>query len=573
MKKLLLIALSYLSFGQIACADELKANVENSQIVAGEPFDLTLSYDGTDNNIQPDLSVLQKDFQIYSTSTSMQTSFVNGVVNQRRDWTIGLLPLKEGSVQIPEIKAGNLKTKSIDLTVLPTGSKVISDKNEEAQAAADNKAKFATEFTIDEKNPYLKQEITGTLVIKDYIGLEFVSDPTFLNAEDWNIKILTQPEVKAIENGREITVNFAMFPLKSGELEVPSLSWQAVYYDLANSSNSRRSGFFDMSGFSMMHGIQKPLIIQTKPQKIEVKPIPTDYGNEWWLPAKALNLAGKWTEDNPQFKVGETASREVILSAAGVLDSELPELEFTAPENIKQYPEKPQYSLSVYKTNPIAQAAYRIVYIPLKSGELTLPEIKVKWFNVKTGKAETAVVAAQKIKVAQNPAYKEIETEPEETEPKQISAPETMEKVEKNQPQNDIPTAQNSYLWLALAFIFGMILSYLLFAKRGANENDGKTLNKIRKNLKNNDYRRLRDNLIKWGNENFPNFATANLNDLALLVGEESFAEQMQILNRILYVDAKETPNSEVIIQGLKNCLQQKKSASKEAEPLPKLYD
>ena len=118
-----------------------------------------------------------------------------------------------------------------------------------------------------------------------------------------------------------------------------------------------------------------------------------------------------------------------------------------------------------------------------------------------------------------------------------------------------------------------MILSYLLFAKRGANENDGKTLNKIRKNLKNNDYRRLRDNLIKWGNENFPNFATANLNDLALLVGEESFAEQMQILNRILYVDAKETPNSEVIIQGLKNCLQKKKSASKEAEPLPKLYD
>ena len=204
-----------------------------------------------------------------------------------------------------------------------------------------------------------------------------------------------------------------------------------------------------------------------------------------------------------------------------------------------------------------------------------MPEIKVKWFNVKTGKAETAVIAAQKIKVVENPAYKDIDTKPEETEPQQISANETkaMEMAEKNQPQNNMPTAQNSYLWLAASFIFGMVLSYLLFAKRGEKKDEGKTLNKIRKNLKNNDYRRLRDNLIKWGNENFPNFATANLNDLALLVGEESFAEQMQILNRILYVDAKETPNSEVIIQGLKNRLQQKKSASKEAEPLPKLYD
>ena len=412
MKKILFIVLSFLFFGQIACADELTAKIENNQVVVGEPFDLTLSYDGSDNNIQPDLSVLQKDFQIYSTSTSMQTSYINGVVNQRRDWTIGLLPLKEGKLQIPEIKAGNLSTKSIDLTVLPAGSRVESDAAKQKQASANDKAKFETNFTIDEKNPYLKQEVTGTLVIKDYVGLEFVSDPSFMNADDWNIKILTQPEVKPISGGREITVNFAMFPLKSGLLEVPSLSWQAVYYDLADSAKSKHFGFFDMSGFSMMHGVQKPVIIQTKPQKINVKPIPEDYGDEWWLPAKALTLASKWAEENPGFKVGETVSREVILSAAGVLDSELPELEFAEPKNIKQYPENPQYSLSVYKNNPIAQATYRIVYIPQKSGDLMLPEIKVKWFNTKSGKIENTVISAQKIKVKENPAYKDIENEP-----------------------------------------------------------------------------------------------------------------------------------------------------------------
>ena len=407
MKKFMIFVLSLFLFTDIAVADDFSATVTSDKVVAGEPFELRLTYNGTENNITPDLSVLQKDFQIYSNGTSMRTSYINGVVNQERSWIIGLVALKDGEIQIPAISAGKLSTKSITLTVLPAGSVLEKSATRSADNTANTQAKFETEFKINKKRPYIKQEVTGTLIIKDYVGLEFTSEPVFINADNWTIKILQQPEVSQIYNGREIKVIFSMFPLKAGEQEIPAIQWQAVYYDMENAPrHMQRFGFFDIGDFSMIRGVQKPVILQIQPQKIEVRQIPSEYGNSWWLPAKALTLTSKWDDKNQQFRVGETIAREIILSAAGVLDTELPELEFEAPQDMKQYPENPQFSLSVYKNVPIAQATYRIVYIPQKSGELTLPEISLKWFNTKNKKIETAVIGEQKISVAVNPAYK-----------------------------------------------------------------------------------------------------------------------------------------------------------------------
>ena len=146
-------------------------------------------------------------------------------------------------------------------------------------------------------------------------------------------------------------------------------------------------------------------------------------------------------------------------------------------------------------------------------------------------------------------------------------------KKEENLSDNNDFFRNNTYLFLILAFVLGMLLSYILATMKRSDSGEGKTLNKIRKNLKNNDYRRLRDNLIKWGNENFPDFEVNNLNDLSLLIGEEDFSLQMQILNRILYADTKEIPNHEIILTGLKKRLNRRSSDIKHTTPLPKLYD
>lgn len=575
MKKILAVIFSLLMTLSSAKADDFTAGVENNQVVLGEPFELQLSYSGDDDSVQPDLSVLQPEFQVYANGSSQQTSYINGVVNQRRDWTIGLIALKEGKVQIPAIKAGKLSSESIDLTVLPAGSSVVSNNKKSTSSEADNAPKFSVDFELDNQNPYVKQEVIGTLIIKDYVGLEFASDPAFGNADDWKIKIIGQPEVSKISGGREIKLRFIMFPQKAGEQTVPTLQWSAYYFDISDSgAHSRNFGFFDMSGFSMMSSVQKPVILQAKPQKINVKSVPAEYGNQWWLPAKALTLSGKWVEEKPLFKVGEAVTREVVLSAVGVLDSELPDLHFTNPQTLKQYPEKPQYSLNFYKNEPIAQATYRIVYIPQTSGEVVLPEIKLVWFNAKQNKMETAVMPSQKLQVEPNPEYfetkeDELKTAPEQAEAKDenasLSAP--------NNAQVDNNEKINPILWLVIAFVMGMLLSYLLFSGRlSADSNEDKTLKNIDKYLKNNDYRRLRDNLIKWGNENYPDVGIHNLNDLATLVKDDDFVRQMQILNRTIYSETDEKLNPNMISTVLKKYLKQKNKNKKDAKPLPPLY-
>lgn len=583
MKKIVcFVILLLLSFISVSYADVLVASITNKQIVAGEPFELHLTYNGTDGNIQPDLSVLQKDFQVYSNGTSVQTSYINGVVNQRRDWTIGLIALKEGKQQIPSIKAGNLSSKSIEIDVLPAGSIVKQNSNAENNVQQNEQVKFKTEFLLDEKNPYIKQEITGTFVIKDYVGLEFAGDPTFVNSDDWIIKILRQPEIEQSADGsRKIKVYFALVPQKSGELEVPVLSWRAFYLSMEQARvSSRGFGFFDMfdDGLPMMNSVQKPVVLQTKPQKIVVKDIPQEYGDAWWIPAKDLHLQSKWSNNGQKFKVGETATREIILSAAGILDNELPGLEFVSPENMKQYPENPQYSLSVYKNDPIAQATYRIVYIPQQAGKIVLPAINLKWFNTETGKIETATVKEETIEVSENPLYENIEKN--DTTSVAENKKNTEEKNSEDRLINELKSnnqigEKSIYLLIIGAFVLGMILSYFLFSLKsnGGVESADISLNKIRKYLKNHDYRRLRDSLIKWGNQNFADANIGNLNDLSSVIEDENFALQMQVLNRILYADTRETLDSSVILAGLKKRLKRKSEGSDTVSPLPKLYD
>ena len=575
MKKIILAILVIFSIITISYADDFKATVESKNVVLGEPFELKLVYSGAEQNVNPDLSVLQKDFQIYSNATSMQTSYINGVINQQHSWTIGLIALQEGKVSIPSISAGKFNSESIDLEVLPAGSSIKQEQNSQESNTQPSAPKFKTDFVIDEKNPYVKQEIIGTLVIKDYIGLEFVSDPMFVKSDDWSIKIVEQPEISAIEGGREIKIHFAMFPLKSGELEIPALQWQAVYFEIDSVPQPRQFGFFGFSDFSLMNKVQKPVMIQTKPQKVKVKAIPDEYAKEWWLPAKALNLSSKFDEKNNSFRVGDTINREVVLSAAGVLDTELPELNFTAPNGMKQYPENPQYSVLVHNNELIAQAKYRIVYIPQQSGKIVLPEISLRWFNTEKGKMETAKISAKEIEIAENPEYsaaieENMSDEVVQTPKNDMIHEEKTDNAKSKNKENFMQ--ENAYLWLIAAFFLGMIINYLLLRLKKTSDKNEKYIDKIRKNLRDNDYRSLRDNLLKWGNKNFHNFMVNNLNDLAMLIGDEDFSMQMQIINRVLYSDAKETPDSAIILQGLKKGIQHQQKTDKSA-PLPKLYE
>ncbi|MBP1532169.1 MAG: BatD family protein, partial [Alphaproteobacteria bacterium] len=373
---------------------------------------------------------------------------------------------------------------------------------------------------------------------------------------------------------------------KSGKLQTPLMRINGTYAKRDFSNNTMQGRFRNMSNsfglggddlFDMFFVTPQPISFASEPLDIEVKAIPAEYGNEHWLPATALSVSAQWSEKNQQFKVGETVAREITITAAGVMPEQLPEPSFGTNEAWKQYPETPQLNSIVHDGEVISQAVVRVVYIPQKGGEYTLPEIRVPWFNVKTGKAEIAVVKAEKVMVK----GEDIEVAVTKEDEQDIAENQLSTAI--NQPQNlsEAKTAEAKeakWIWLALvagAFVIGGILSYAVFGRnsRTTATTTGKaeSLKDIEKYLKSEDYRALRNALIAFGSKENNSFAVNNLNDLAKLVNQAEFAAQMELLNGILYAGKQASLDDEIIIKSLKNMHKNNATASN-SKPLPELY-
>lgn len=594
LKKICLTMMFWAALSLNCFAGNFSASVEPQQVPLGDKVVLELSYDGDDaGRLQPDFSVLRNDFTVYATSTSMQSNYNNGIFQQKIIWNLTLMPKREGVLTIPAISAGNYQTAPVEVEVLPAGSATVQPQNNSAsttagngnaQAAANQQTSdYWAELRIEAKTPYVEQEVNGTIYVYDSKGIQFRSEPYFDNNDDWDIKRVGNAEISEKNGQRIIRFNYAFFPKKSGRLTIPPARMEGLHLEYEETPlSSSIGGFFrifdanfDMSG---LLGVQKQVVVQTKPITVEVKPIPADYGKDWWLPATALRLSAKWVDERPVFKVGEAVTREISLIASGVSENQLPELSFKENPAWKQYPENPRLTTATHGNEFISEAVTRVVYIPQRGGEQIIPEVKLKWYNLKTDKVETAIIPAEKMYVAGpvgDGAQPVVAAAPEA--PKVPSAAELIGTKTTPQPIEKTETSPINKWFLAAiiigAFLAGILFNYLFLHKKntGAKEvSASDNLHLIEGNLKDKDYRALRDNLIAWGQKIYNDEFINNLNVLADKVNVPEFREQMLVLNGILYAGHTDSLDSNAILQSLKG--KRAENAKKKQAPLPELY-
>ena len=572
MLKQILSVITIVLLSNSAClANELTARLSQNEVALGDSFELTLTYDGNDATaMQIDLGNLQNDFAVYSTSSSIRSSYVNGIGQMQRQWKIGLMPKRTGSLIIPAIKAGQYTSKPLNINVLPAGSSVKQQTTSQTQQAPAQAEQVEVNLQIDNEAPYVQQELNAVLVINDNKGIEFAAEPQFItDADEWVVKSLRQPTVEANGNGgRLIKFYYALFPQKSGLQQIPSMQIEGYY--TAFDDNNQMSGFGGFSNFfnmnmSNLFGVKKPIRLITKPQNINVLPIAADYGNDWWLPAEAVVAAARRVDDKPIFKVGETVAREIAFAAEGVSDTQLPEIILPTDKKIKQYPEKPQIEAIADNNHITSQMKMRIVYIPQASGKQTIPEIRIPWYNVNSKQKQYAIIPAETIDVEANANVADmVQTNEDAKINKQPN--------EKKKTAENINLPMQPWLWIVIAFIAGILLSYVLLKLSLQKKTNGTDINlsAIEQNLKQKDYRQLRDSLIEYGKTIFKNSNINNLHDLVKYVDEEKFTEQMQLLNSILYAGKTAELDTDAVLAALRK--KNKKHATKDESPLPKLY-
>ncbi len=398
------VALLFISLTSHSWAS-IKAFLSQATVYDGDPVTLTIESDSSSTS-DPDLSVLNQDFQVQGTSQSSNFSMINGNTSYTKTWSIQLLPKKKGEIVVPVIQLGSEATLPLKL--------IVADLTPDAVAQNSQHVTLEATAEIGKSLPYVQQQIP--YVIKLFTDETIVQgdiyEPRIENAV---VEKLSRDKQYSISrNGKTLNVlerHYVISPEKSGTLVIPPALFKGkqILPSENQQQRSRRGSladsffndpFFSDSFFgSAFNQRGTPITSRSDSIEIDVQPIPSEYNGANWLPAEDLVITDSWSKSNPTFKVGEPVVRTLTLETKGLTGSQIPEFTVDEPNTMRVYPDKATTETKTDGNTVFGLRQQPISYIPNASGQVLIPAIKIDWWNVVTQKQETFTLPEREIQV------------------------------------------------------------------------------------------------------------------------------------------------------------------------------
>lgn len=201
------------------------ASVDRARLTEGESVELTLESDDPTLFGKPDLSPLDALFEVLGTRQVNRLATQNGRAQATTRWIVTLLPKQSGYVAIPPISLGASSTQPIRLHVLEARDRAKSSKL----------APVFIDASVDQETVYVQAQAILTLRIYHSVSLYDDSSLTPLAMNDAKVEQLGEArtyekEINGIRHG-VIEVRYAIFPQKSGTLEIPAQAFSATLVD------------------------------------------------------------------------------------------------------------------------------------------------------------------------------------------------------------------------------------------------------------------------------------------------------------------------------------------------------
>lgn len=372
-------------FSLNALAVEVTATVDRNEISIEETLNLKLRYQGKNQSSIPDLGDLEKNFDILSQSRSNQFRSFNGQVEAWVEWSLVIAPKRQGTLLVPSFNIDGKFTNPIEINV--NDAKPI---NLSGNSAKD----IFLETEIDQQQVFVQQQVLLTLRLNTSLPVASINQRETLELPDAKVEEISEQRYNRNINGRDYAVLelvFAIYPQESGSLEIPVMTWEA-------NIGNRSSSLFDL--YSRQNSLRR---LRSEAQTITVKPKPSAYTGEHWLPAKNVVLSDNWSAGFPNFIQGEPITRNITLLANGLTASQLPTLDIEYPNDINHYPEPAkideQKSVKGIATTSVQTQALLVT----EPGQYTLPAVTLTWWNTETHTEEFIELPARDITVQASP--------------------------------------------------------------------------------------------------------------------------------------------------------------------------
>lgn len=504
--------------GAAICAEPLKATLERNPVHAGESVRLVLELERAPGGLKPDLSPLERDFEVLHVSANTQIEFVQGVQSTITRWVVELVPRREGMLTLPALSVGRFRSPQTTLEVLPA-----------RQSAPGG-----------DRDIFLEAEITPNPA---YVQAQMRYVVRLLRAVDVVDGTLTEPNAKncvlrrlgrdvsytTTRDGRSYRVlerRYALFPQVSGELVVSPVQFEGEVVDPGQAG----------TGLSRLFARGKRVRLKTPVVRATALAPPQAFHGAPWLPAKSLELSEEWSKNPDALHAGEPVTRTIRIEALGLSADQLPEITVASSEGFKAYGDQPITRTSVDTDWVHGGREQRIALVPGRPGHYTLPEIRIDWWDTERNTARQAIIAERRIEVAAAPG----------DAPAQAAAQPAVQPTALGQPPAAVAW-QGVAFWQALAGALVLVWAVTFVAWRRAREavrargegRDGAAEHgppvSLRRACLDNDAPAARTALLRWAEHAWPANAPRNLVALAERLGDDALGAEIARLDRALY--------------------------------------
>jgi hypothetical protein len=542
------------------------ALVDRDQISLSEAINVEIS---TDKNIQqsPDLAPLKTDFDIASTGKTVAVEMINGKIKQETRWVVSLIPKHAGVVTIPAITIGSEKTKPIQITVL--NKPIIQPHSDD----------FFIESTINPKEVYWQQPLLYTLRIwasKPLVNIQFTQPSVSAGATITSID--KQSSSMRSQGGRQYEVvekNYLITPDKVGALTIHPASLRGVSID------NRYPRQF------IMGGDQQNVHFSGQELSLTVKAKPASWQGAWWLPANHLTIKEEWSQDIKNWKVGTPITRTIVVQGKGISAEQLPDIKMDSLSGINFYPDKTESNNALDHYTVVGTRQMKMALVPTQAGQWQLPAIKIAWWNVNTHKTEVAELPAVNLSILPESGVKPTVTTPS-IQPQEKNLPESPSIMSTEKSHQAEPFWRWSVLILSSLLLFSVIVIAWLWKKLRLKNNsrvaDSITQPKMTENLNQavaaikqasseNNPRATINATLHWARLRWPDFEMRSLDDVANLIQQPEFSEQVSHLLAACYSSAKQKWNAKEFWQIFERyALSTNGKKERADDPLPTLY-
>ncbi|MFY7697568.1 MAG: BatD family protein [Legionella sp.] len=491
----------------------ITSKLDQATVALGETVHLTITIDDSQTQLVPDLTPLQRDFSIVGSKRSMVYTIINNHPHSVNEWIIALIPNKTGQLTIPALQVGNQQTNTIilEVTERPPMNKTIHKQI----ADKDNKDVILT-GEISQSDPFVNQKIL--YVVKLY------SKKTFIDA-DYQHPTMDHALIIPLGNGIRSQESidgsiyhveeqhYAIFPQKSGKLELQGPVFNAIVYDT----------------------IPQRVHLRGKNIELTVKPVPASYAGKQWLPAKEVALSEQYDYNEADLLEGRTMIRTITMQVKSVPGQLLPE--FTLPKNpqYSSYTDSPVLDNVIKQHELIGKKTIKITYLFNKPGKVTIPALQLPWFNIDTGQQELAMLPARELTIATKASLARTADSP------------LMTTMPKKSVVAIAPMMHDQdYLAWSIAGLFASawIVTLMLWSFQWWRySKDDLRLARLRlyRACSQNDPSLAQSALLLWAQSYWPDVRLTNLADIAKLTTDDQLKSQISQLTACLYTDTTMT--------------------------------